>query len=301
MEYRKLIEEICKEENLDYKLISKDWVMVLTKDNITKCISGYRFSLNDHALGSIIDDKYAFYDLCKIKNLPIIDHNILFNPNSKLGSNTNNLIDKYFKEYNNDVVIKPNMGTEGTDVYHIKNKKELNKIIEKLFETNFSISICPFYKIDNEYRVVVLNNKVELIFEKNKPVVVGNGKNTIKELLIELNPYYFNNIELNENYNKILSQNELFEYDWRFNLSKGATAKLVKDTMLYKQLSDFALNVCNNINGKFLSIDIIKCDGKFYLMEANSGVCINKVCNFIDKDLKITKEIYRKAILSMFK
>jgi len=301
MDFRKLIEEICKEENIDYKLISEDWVMVLTKDNITKCISGYRFSLNDHALGSVIDDKYAFYDLCKINNLPIIEHDILFNPNSKLGSNTNNLIDKYFKEYNNDVVIKPNMGTEGTDVYHINNKEDLNNIINKLFETNFSISMCPFYKIEKEYRVVVLNNKVELIFEKNKPVVIGDGNKSIKDLLIELNPYYFNNKILVDKYNKILKIGEVFEYDWRFNLSKGATAKLVEDTTLYEKLSDFALNVCQKIGGNFLSVDIIKCKDNLYLMEANSGVCINKVCNFIDKDLKITKEIYRKAILSMFK
>jgi len=301
MDFRKLIEEICKEENIDYKLISEDWVMVLTKDNITKCISGYRFSLNDHALGSVIDDKYAFYDLCKINNLPIIEHDILFNPNSKLGSNTNNLKDKYFKEYNNDVVIKPNMGTEGTDVYHINNKEDLNNIINKLFETNFSISMCPFYKIEKEYRVVVLNNKVELIFEKNKPVVIGDGNKSIKDLLIELNPYYFNNKILVDKYNKILKIGEVFEYDWRFNLSKGATAKLVEDTTLYEKLSDFALNVCQKIGGNFLSVDIIKCKDNLYLMEANSGVCINKVCNFIDKDLKITKEIYRKAILSMFK
>lgn len=299
MDYRLLIKEICEEENIDYKLISKKWVMVLTKDNITKCISGYRFPLNDHALGSVIDDKYAFYDLCKLKNIPIIEYNILFNPNSNLGNNTYELIDYYFLKYNEDVVIKPNMGTEGNDVYHINDKDELIKVIDKLFKSNFSISICPFYKIDNEYRVVVLNNQVELILEKNKPVIIGDGIKTIKELLIELNPCYFKKINLDE-YNTILNKNELFEYDWRFNLSKGATANIVTDKLLYNKLSDFALDVVKKINGKFLSIDIIKCNNSYYLMEANSGVCINKVCNFIDKDLSITKEIYRKAIKSMF-
>lgn len=299
MDYRLLIKEICEEENVDYKLISKKWVMVLTKDNITKCISGYRFPLNDYALGSVIDDKYAFYDLCKLKNIPIIEYNILFNPNSNLGNNTYELIDYYYLKYNEDVVIKPNMGTEENDVYHITDKEELIKVIDRLFKSNFSISICPFYKIDNEYRVVVLNNQVELIFEKNKLVVISDGIKTIKELLIELNPYYFKKINLDE-YNTILNKNELFEYDWRFNLSKGATANIVTDKLLYNKLSDFALDVVKKINGKFLSIDIIKCINSYYLMEANSAVCINKVCNFIDKDLSITKEIYRKAIKSMF-
>jgi len=301
MEYRKLIEEICNEEMIDYKLISEDWVMVLTKNNITKCISGYRFPLNDHALGSVIDDKYAFYDLCKLKKIPIIEHNILFNPNSKLGNNTNDLLKKYFVEYQENVVVKPNLGTEGTNVYHITNYSDLLKITNELFKNNFSISICPFYKIDNEYRVVVLNDKIKNIFEKSKPVVIGDGKSSIKELLINLNPYYFTKINFSNEYNKILKNGEQYEYDWRFNLNKGATAELVENNDLYQKLSDIALNATKTINAKFVSVDIIKCQNKFYLIEMNSGVCINKVCNFIDKDLKMVKEIYREAILEMFK
>lgn len=299
MDFRLMIKEICEEENIEYNLISKDWVMILTKNGISKCISGYKFPLNDHALGSVIDDKYAFYDLCKYKKLPIIEHNILFNLSSNLGNDTYYLLDKYFKEYGEDVVIKPNIGTEGNDVYHITSKEELKKIVNELFKTNFSISICPFYQIDNEYRVVVLNNEIKLIFEKNKPVVIGDGIKTIKELLIDLNPYYFNKINLDK-YNKVLNKNELFEYDWRFNLSKGATARVVTDKSLYDELSNFALDVCKKIDGKFLSIDIIKCNNKYYLMEANSGVCINKVCNFLNDGRKVAKEIYREAIKSMF-
>ena len=300
MEFRKLIKEICEEEGINYNLISKDWVMVLSKNNKIRCISGYRFSFNDHALGSIIDDKYAFYDLCKLKNLPIIEHKILFNPYSKLGKNCNELVNKYFNLYDKNVVIKPNMGTEGDNVYHITDENNLKDFVNKLFENNFSISICPFYNIKNEYRVVVLNNNVELIFEKSKPVVIGDGVKSIKELLIELNPYYFNNILFDKKYDLILKSGEVYEYDWRFNLSKGATAKLVLDKELYEKLSKFAIQVCNSINAKFVSVDIINSNNNFYLMEVNSGVCINKVCNFIDKDLKIAKNIYKKAIISMF-
>lgn len=299
MNFRLMVKNICEEEGINYNLISENWVMVLEKNGVTKCISGYRFPLNNHALGSVIDDKYAFYDLCKLKNLKIVEHHILFTPISDLGRNTYSLLDEYFKEYNSDVVVKPNMGTEGTDVYHIKNREELIKIVNKLFQTNFSISICPFKNIINEYRVVVLNNKVKLIFEKNKPIVIGNGIKTIKELLLELNNSYFKNVSL-EKFNQVLKENEVYEYDWRFNLSKGATAKIVTDKILYEELSDFALDVVRKIDGNFLSIDIIKCDDGIYLMEANSGVCINKVCNFIENGKSIAKEIYREAIKSMF-
>jgi len=300
MNFRDLIKEICIEEKIDYKLISKDWIMVLTKNKVSKCISGYRFPLNNHSIGSVIDDKYAFFDLCKHLKLPIIQHKILFNPNTELGNNTFKLLEETFQEYDHNIVLKPNIGTEGNNVYHITNKQDLKKTVNKLFEHNFSISICPFYKIDNEYRVIVLNKKVKLIFEKNKPVVIGNGKNTIKELLLKLNPHYFKNIIFDERFNRVLKDKEIYEYDWRFNLSKGATAKLIDDMNLYNKLSNIALDVCNKIGAEFLSVDIIKCENNFYLMEANSGVCINKVCNFIDSDLKLVKEIYREAIILMF-
>ena len=300
MHFRKLIEEICKEENIKYNLISKDWIMVLTKNGVTRCISGYRFPLNDHAIGSVIDDKYALYDLCKLLSLPIIEHKLLFNPNSKLGINTLKLIDKYFEEYNKDVVIKPNNGSEGIGVFHINSRDELLEKANELFKTNFSISICPFYKIDKEYRVVVLDNEVKLIFEKTKPVVVGDGINTIRDLLKRLNPYYFQNKLTDRKYNTILTNGQIYEYDWRFNLSNGATAKLVEDNDLKQTLTELALDITNKINAKFVSVDIIRSNNKLYLIEVNSGVCINKVCNFIDKDFKITKEIYRSAIKKIF-
>ena len=65
-------------------------------------------------------------------------------------------------------------------------------------------------------------------------------------------------------------------------------------------LTELALDITNRINAKFVSVDIIRSNNKLYLIEVNSGVCINKVCNFIDKDFKITKEIYRSAIKKIF-
>lgn len=300
MEYQKLIETICKEEDIDYTLISEGWISVLTKNNITKCISGYKYPLNDHALGNVIDDKFALYDLCKKLSIPIIEHRILFNPTSRLGKNTPNLLVKYFEEFNCDVVIKPNNGTEGTDVYHITTIEELQKVVANLFINNFSISICPFYVIQKEYRVVVLDNTVKLIYEKIKPVVIGDGKGSLRELLLNLNKFYFENKLVDDKYDLILKSGKVYEYDWRFNLSRGATAKLVTDEILRKELGEFATNVTRKIGAKFVSVDIILSNNKYYLMEVNSGVCINKVCNFIDQDYKLTKEIYKAAIKKMF-
>lgn len=300
MNFFNLIKEICLEENIDLKEISQDWIFELIKNNKRSYICGHSFPLNTQAVENIIKDKSAFSDLCHFYHIPIIEHKILWSPESSFGKETPKLLEKYFKAFDNNVVIKPNMGKSGDGVYHIDNLEELKKKSELLFKSNLSISICPFYDIESEYRLIMLDNEVKFVFQKVKPVVIGNGIESIKDLLIAMNPKYFENMEFSKKYNRILNTGEVFEYDWRFNLSKGAIAKNVTDNDLLNKLSDMAINVSKITQARFISIDIIKIKDKLSLIEANSGVYMNKVCNFIDKDYKISKEIYREAIKKMF-
>ena len=297
--YHKIIKEICDNHKIKYKLLSEDWILFLQKDGIQKVISGYKFPLNDHALGIVIDDKFALYELLNNNQLPIIKHNILFDPDSKLGSNTYNLAKKYFLKYNSNVVIKPNKGTTGSHVYHVSSEKDLFIKMKKIFKKSFSLSICPYYQIDSEYRIIVLNDDVEKKKKKIRPTVIGNGINTVKELLLKLNPYYFQKKDLDK-YNYVLENGKEFTYDWHFNLNKGATAKVVTDKDLLNKLTNIAVTTTKKINARFVSVDIIRCGTEFYILEINSGVCINKVCNFIDNGYELAKSIYEKAILKMF-
>ena len=299
MKFKEIIVEICKEEDIKVEIMSNDYLIKLTKNNVTKFIWGCKFPLNDHGIGSIIDDKYALYEICKNNNIPIIEHKIVWNPNNKLGENTSELLEKYFDRYNNDIVLKPNNGSKGIDVYHLTNLDDLINVSNNLFSKYFSLSICPYYDIKNEYRVVILDNEVKLVYEKDKLVVKGNDKDSVKDLLIKSNPFYFQNKNL-EKYDYILNEGEIFEYDWRFNLSRGATAKLISDKLLEDKIISLALDVAKVLGIRFVSVDIINSNDNLLVMEVNSGVCIDKVCNFIDKDFKVVKEIYRNAIKKMF-
>lgn len=299
MKFKEIIKEICKEEDIKIEIMSNDYLIKLTKNNVTKFIWGCKFPLNNHSIGSIIDDKYALYEICKNNNIPIIEHQIVWNPNNKLGKNTSEVLKEYFNKYNRDVVLKPNNGSKGIDVYHLTNLDDLINVSNNLFSKYFSLSICPYYDIKNEYRVVILDNEVKLVYEKDKLVVKGNDKDRVKDLLNKSNPIYFQNMDLAK-YDYVLSDGEILEYDWRFNLSRGATAKLINDKNLENKIASLALDVAKILGACFVSVDIINSNGKLLVMEVNSGVCIDKVCNFIDRDFKIVKEIYRSAIKKMF-
>ena len=300
--FNKMIEEISKELNITYKYLSKDWIIMLEKDNKRRYLSGNKFDLNGHAIGNIMDDKYAFYDTLKHLNIPVCEHHVFYHENNQFdyakGSHTKEDLIKIFNEYKKDVVIKPNLGTIGMDVYHITDKKRLLVKTNKLLKENFSISICPFYYAKNEYRVIVLDNQVKLVFRKHNPQVIGDGKSTLKELLVKFNPYYFTKEDIID---YIPKKNEEYIYDFRFNLSRGSIASLDIDEDTKTAVIKLALTVSKKVGITFASIDILETiDNKLLVLESNSGVTINKAIDFIPNGYEIAKNIYKEAILKMF-
>lgn len=301
--FHKIIEEICQELNINYTYLSKEWIIKLTKDNKVKYLAGNKFDLNPHALGLIMDDKYALYDTLKSFNIPVCTHNIFYAPNNThsyaQGCNTYEEILKLFKLYHNDIVAKINNGSLGMDVYHITDSHTLIKVLDKLFIKNYSISICPYYHIKNEYRLIVLNNKIELIYKKISPTVYGDNVHSIKELLLNFNYPFFKDKTLPDT---ILGLNESYTYDWHFNLSRGSIASLDIPKKLKTKLSTIAKEVSKKTGIIFASIDIIETnDNDLLVLEVNSGVSIDKCTNFIKDGYNIAKSIYKEAVIEMFK
>ena len=77
--FKEIIEQVCDENKIKYKLLSKDWIIMLEKDGKTRYICGYKFDLNGHGIGLITDDKFALYEVLKSKGIPVIEHKIVYN------------------------------------------------------------------------------------------------------------------------------------------------------------------------------------------------------------------------------
>ncbi len=295
-QFNKIIKQICQEKSIQYEELSDDWIIKLTKENRNKFIVGYKFDLNNQATSEICNDKFALYAVLKSEEIPVIEYNILF-------KNEEDKLEKYFYEYNQNVVLKPNNGTCGNNVLHIceydKLKNEYNKLISKCY----SVDICPFYEIESEYRVIYLPTK-QHIYKKVKPIITGDGVHSVKELLIEFNSEYFGderNLK-NENISAdyIPKFGEKIEYEWRFNLSRGAKIADVDD-----EEKNILMNMINNIikviNLKFVSIDIVKLTNNQYMvMEINSGVMMENLVKLQDDGIQIAKSVYGEAIDLMF-
>lgn len=295
--FNNIIKEICKELAIKITFLSDNWVMVLEKDNKIKYIEGNHFSINSQTIGNIMDDKGLFYDLMIYKNYPIIRHKVIFKETK------NEEIINYFNENNQEIIIKANIGSCGKEVFLVKNQDELLNLTSKLFINQYSLSLCPYYDILYEYRVIILNGECKLIYGKKRPLVIGNGKDNLLTLAKNFNNEYFSKIE-NQTFdiNYIPKLNEEVLLNFQFNLSKGSISFLEIEPNLKNKIVNLAKDVANDLDIKFASIDIIETTNQELLvMEANSGVTISKFINQHKDGYKIAYNIYKDAIIEMFK
>lgn len=305
--FHKIIGELCLELGIKVENKSCGWILKLQKDNKVKHIIGTKFPLNPESSGAIASDKYATYEILRSFDIPIIEHTILFNPKTRSSyvqpeGNEYILSNEIYKH--KKIVIKPNHGSEGVGVSLCKTLKEAENTALKLFETNSSISICPYYDIKTEYRTFYLNGKVLLIYAKTKPFVIGDGFSKIKDLIKKLN--LPDKLVVKENLSildmeKIPQNGEKIEISWKHNLSGGATATLLKKGELYSEIEKLAIKAGKAIDVKFATIDVIHTyDDKLLIMEVNSGVAVDIFAKTVENGYELSKGIYREALKEMF-
>ena len=294
-EFNDLLQKICNELNIKLTIFPDGWLKILEKNNITHFISGYRFDNNCYAIGEIMNDKGLFYDVLKYKNIPIVEQKIIFKNYYK-----EDIID-YFNNHNKEIIIKGNTGNAGISVYKIKDINKAFEVIDNLFLKEYSISLSPFYNIKNEYRVIILNNEIKLIFGKIKPFIIGDGKSTLNELMQNNDKYYDLHIKNIQNKKYIPLKDEKIDLDFKFNLSSGGSVFLDIEDGLKEKIEFLAKKVAEELNISFASIDIILTnDNKLLVLEANTGVTLNKFSNQTFNGYNIVYNIYKEAIKLMF-
>ena len=294
-EFNDLLQKICNELNIKLTIFPDGWLKILEKNNITHFISGYRFDNNCYAIGEIMNDKGLFYDVLKYKNIPIVEQKIIFKNYYKED------IINYFNNNNKEIIIKGNTGNAGISVYKINDINKAFEVIDNLFLKEYSISLSPFYNIKNEYRVIILNNEIKLIFGKIKPFIIGDGKSTLNELMQNNDKYYDLHIKNIQNKKYIPLKDERIDLDFKFNLSSGGSVFLDIEDGLKEKIEFLAKKVAEELNISFASIDIILTnDNKLLVLEANTGVTLNKFSNQTINGYNIVYNIYKEAIKLMF-
>ena len=227
-------------------------------------ILGSFWDINSAAADRIACDKCACYTLLTANEIPAIQHQLLNNPVIRQGwaKSTWAQALEYFEKHNQKVVVKPNQGSGGIDVFYCDNISCLEATIQKLFAIYPTVAISPFYKITTEYRVFYLNGKCHYIYGK---IATNTWKHNLSENA------------------KVIEQNK------------------IQNKELLTKLQNMASNAATTIGINFASIDIAELStGELFIMEINSGVQARRLVEQLPHLHDTIKNIYLSALTQMF-
>lgn len=304
--FYKMLDEICKEKNIEQKMLSYGWIRQLKKDGKTYHIMRYQFDLNTANSYNIAGDKFATYEVLKANNVPTIEHKMIFNPETRKGYFENKFIEEakeLLEKNNKKIVIKANESCKGRDVYFCGNEQEIENTVRKLFaEKKDTLSACPYYDIDYEYRAIYLDGEILFVYKKRKAYVVGDGKTTVRELVKKKNTSEVRiDVCRKVNLDYIPEVGEEVTVSWKHNLNSGAEPILINDNEEnLDKIKEIAIKAGKAINIRFASVDIALTSKKELLvMEVNGSVCMNAFSESVPNGYEIAKDIYKKAIEKM--
>ena len=166
------IKEICEEEGIQFECLSFGYVVRLSKDGKTRHIFGSFWDINSAASDRIACDKTACSLILSQGGVPVIPHKLVCNPLRRPGWSGENgawaRAANFFEKHNRKVVIKPNQGTMGQDVYLCETMPQLETAAHAIFQNHSDAALSPYREIENEYRVFYLNGRAMFSYGKTK-------------------------------------------------------------------------------------------------------------------------------------
>jgi len=300
----RIIKEICLDESIDFTAFSYGWVLRLQKGKRLGFVFGYNFGANNAASARICDDKSAASDILLYSGVPAVEHLFFMRPGNLhyIGEGGNwDKINALFVEHET-LVCKANEGTGGNAVFLVKDKIQLEHAVHTIFKEQRSMAVSPFYDIQKEYRAIVLNGSVKLVYAKNVPYVVGDGTKSLLQLMLEFMTEKQTLLHLefdDESLKRVLKAGEVCSVHWKSNLGQGASPELVKDEGLLLSLSDLALQAAKAIAIGFASVDIVSTPGGMRVLEVNCGIMMEHFIRCAEHHYGLAKEIYREAVHAM--
>lgn len=306
----KIIKELALKMEIEVCFLSNDWIIKFNKNEKTSYVFGYDWEINSATTHILTKDKSACYEILTSFNIPAIEHKLFLNSEIKNHISDDgvwNEIIAYARKNDYNVVCKSNTGSGGNEVFKVKNQKELEYFLGLLFVKNKTVCLSPFYDIENEYRVILLDQEPLLIYSKQKPHVIGDNQHNVLELILK-NQLGTNISDFNLTSSELLyipNSDEKFELSWKHNLAKGAKHKIVEDLELKNTLCNLAIKTAKALNLRLGAIDIIEyqkdiCNKDFLIMEVNSGIMLENFSKQGSLEYEIAKNIYRKVLNKIF-
>lgn len=206
-------------------------------------------------------------------------------------------------EHDFPVLVKPNRGYDGKNIDIVEDMEQLTKIAHTHFKEKNDFLIQPILTQD-EYRILVINDSVELVHSKTNQHVIGDGTSTIKQLLEQLGDSKKDLIFIEWQYKKLqLSPASILDEGQRFDchLAKIPSVTYYKTDKFDPNMERWAIALAKDISSPVVGIDVFV-DGSisdtsgYTVIELNSNPAVYYLptrCNDTVTGPRIVEKILR--------
>jgi glutathione synthase/RimK-type ligase-like ATP-grasp enzyme len=278
------VKRYCARHDILIEIRSQGWLIIMQRGSQRHFALGYDLGLNSAIAHRIANDKGATAEVLAISGIPCVPHRVFVNP--KLGEHLapsgsrqamHELLEKKHPE---GLVVKPNEGTSGRSVFRVSTKPGLERAVAEIFLSHLTLAISPYVEIEDEVRVVAIDEDPLVVYSKDRPCVVGDGKRSLRELALAATPAEQHATVLSaiagdlerDDLEAILPPGERRVLNWRHNLDAGARPVLLEQGDVRAACVALARRAANAIGIRFASVDIVRVGGALKVLEINSGV-----------------------------
>lgn len=309
--FSKLIRGIAAEEGLSLLSLSDDWAFILEKDGKRLPVVAHQFPLNPASVSELCRDKALTYEVLEKAGIPAVPH--IFLPNSAYqayagGSSTEDQA-LQFLEIEREIVLKDNYGTGGSRVYYAADEEALAAALAELLPKTTALSLSPYVRILDEYRAVVLENAVRLVFSKERAYLIADGVRPLVALLSDAGidvgrflshsgPYAAYRDP--EALHTVPGKGTRIPLNWKHNLGQGASAVLLEEGETKEAVRALALSASAALGTRFSSVDVIRDENGLRVLEVNAGVMMEHFAGQGPEFYRMAEEIYRDALRLSF-
>ena len=224
---------------------------------------------------------------------------------------------EYAQQLGLPVIVKPNSGSQGSGVTLVHNKKEFYEAMRQIFKSDRIAIIQPFVE-GNDYRVVVLDNKIISAYQRIPLNVSGDGKSTIKQLLKKKQEKFvaerrdtqikFDDVRILNKLKRqkltldsILEKKQLVYLLDNANLSTGGDSIDVTNKV-HPKFKKLATNLTRDMNLRLCGVDLI-IDGdivdkprNYWILEINAAPGLDHYAKLGAEQAEIVKGLYLKVL-----
>ena len=265
------LKEWANTRGITCKTFSQGWIISIEHNAKQSLVYGYNFDINSASASQIACDKAGLSDLLSDAGLPHVAHLLLTHPSlTGFATEADNwtLASEMAQKYNYDLVCKPNQGSSGLDVFRVRNEHDMQQAMQLLNRTKTGICLSPFYEIDAEYRIILLNGRALLGYEKVIPTVPGN-------------------------------RGEHVPITWKHNLAGGAIPRLLTKAEL-SPLLPIARQALATAGLQLAAVDIISTQGKLLILEVNCGIMLEHFAQNMAGGYDIARTVYDAILKEIF-